>query len=84
MTQLAATGFHTLKDNLDPATVAEPVLIRLCLFLATSAVIPLDGLGFVAAPLDVGAPFAFGTGAVGLRILTADSLRTKMPNPGAH
>lgn len=69
----------TLNDNLDVAAEPEPELIRLCLFLATSAVTPLDGLGFVEEPLEVGTALGFGFCEVCLEMLTADSFRTKMP-----
>ena len=70
-----------LVDNRDPT--ADSADIRLCLFLAISGVIPLDGLGRVATPFTGFATLARAVCAVGgggcLRILATASLRMKMP-----
>ena len=75
----ANKGRHTLRDNLDPTVVPEPALIRLCLFLATSAGTTLEGRDLVVVPFD--RDDAGGLEACGccFTILAADSFRTKIP-----
>lgn len=56
---------RTLVESLEPAAPPEPALIKLCLFLAASAVIPLVGRGRGCKPVE---------GAVVL-LLTLDAVR---------